>query len=243
MSPLLRAEFRKLRWTRSLWALPLAGVVISVVAGTVLVVAFKRPDIASHLSEHGPLRFGISNVGLVITLLGIRLIGDEFQHRTLAPTLLRAPNRTRLLLAKVVVAVAAAAAVTAVVYTLVIPSALVVLGARDLLMTVDAAATAALFGRVVLAMALLAALGVGLAGAIRNRTVALIAFVLGTTLGESIVGGLLRIPEYMPSPLVDVAVSGRAADGVTPVAAFALLAALAGAAIGAAVVSMRGDVG
>ena len=84
MNPILRSELRKLRFTRSLSALPLAGIAISVVAATVLITSFKAPDIASRLSDHGPLRFGPTNVGLLLLLFGVRLFTDETNHRTLA---------------------------------------------------------------------------------------------------------------------------------------------------------------
>lgn len=243
MNALLRAEVRKLRWTRSLWGLALAGVLISIVSGTLLVVAFRPAEIANRLSLHGPLRFGISNVGLVVALLGIRILGDEMHHRTLAGALLRQPARARFVLAKVLVAVFVAAAITVVIYAVMVPTTLVAVRARDLGMTIDAGATAALFGRVLVAMALLAAIGVGLAGAVRNRTVALIAFVLGITFGESIVGGLFKIPQYMPGALVNALVSGGRGDDVAPMLAVLCLAALAAVAVGAAVAVTSRDVG
>jgi hypothetical protein len=243
MRALLRAEIRKLRWTRSMWGLALAGVLISVVSGTILVVAFKPAEIAGRLSLHGPLRFGISNVGLVVALLGIRVLGDELQHRTLAATLLREPNRVRVLLAKVLVATGLGAVMTVVIYALVVPTTLLAVRVRDLPMVIDAGATLAVFARVLIAMALLGAIGVGLAGAVRNRTVALIAFVLGITFGESIVGGLLKIPRYMPGELVNALVSGGRGAAVAPALAAFILAALAAVAVGAAVAVTGRDVG
>jgi hypothetical protein len=243
MRALLRAEIRKLRWTRSMWGLALAGVLISVVSGTILVVAFKPAEIAGRLSLHGPLRFGISNVGLVVALLGIRVLGDELQHRTLAATLLREPNRVRVLLAKVLVATGLGAVMTVVIYALVVPTTLLAVRVRDLPMVIDAGATLAVFARVLIAMALLGAIGVGLAGAVRNRTVALIAFVLGITFGESIVGGLLKIPRYMPGELVNALVSGGRGAAVAPALAAFILAALAAVAVGAAVAVTGRDIG
>src|SRR5689334_16166937 len=114
MTALLRAERRKLTYTRSFWLLPAVGIAISVVAATVLVAAFKQGELASHLSGHGPLRFGASNAGLVIALCAIRVFGDETHHGTLASTLIRRPNRHQLLAVKAIVAVAIAVAVTVV---------------------------------------------------------------------------------------------------------------------------------
>jgi ABC-type transport system involved in multi-copper enzyme maturation permease subunit len=242
MTASLRAELRKLTRTRSLVALPVAGLVIAAIGTVVFMAAGKATEIPARLSEYGPLRFGPSNFGLLLAVFGVRLFADESQHRTLAATLIRTPNRLRVLAAKVLVAAGVAAAFCAAVYLIVIPVTLVGLSMRGLTMAVDAGATAALFGRVVVATVLLTALGVAVGTAVRNRTVALVAVIVWFALAEDLIGGLLHIKRFLPSAAMQSLVSASASAGTTaPVGALLLLAVVATALV-AAVVALRTDV-
>jgi ABC-type transport system involved in multi-copper enzyme maturation permease subunit len=238
----MRAELRKLRHTRSLLAVPLAGVVLAV-AGTVLLLVVGKPgDIAGTLSAHGPLRFGPTNFGLILVVFGVRVFADETQHRTLAGTFVRVPDRRRVLAAKALLAAATAAVFTIVVYALVIPITVVGLGLRDLHMTYDLPATAALLARVSVAVVLLTTFGVAVGAALRNRTVALVSVLVWFTLAEDVLGGVLRIERFLPSAAFRSLVSADA-SGPTPAgtAVLLLLVLVAGAACAAAV-STRRDV-
>lgn len=242
MKALLRSELRKVRWTRSLWMLPLVGVALNVIAATVLITAFKAEEFASHLSEHGPLRFGATNVGLFVVLFGIRVFGDEVQHQTLTATLVRQPHRTRVFAAKAALAAGMALLMTAAIYALVVPITVLAAGARDLPMTFDVGTTVALFGRVCVAMVLSALLGVGLATLARNRTIALVAFLLWITLGETIIGGLLKIPRYMFGAAVQSVVSAGGSDVLPVASALALLLIVVGALTGGGLIALRRDI-
>ena len=242
MTPILRAELRKLRLTRSLWLLLLAGVAISVVAGTVLVTSFPESELGRRLSEHGPLRFGPSNIGLLLVIFGIRLWGDETHHGTLASTFVDLPARGRVLAAKAVVAVGAAVGVTAAIYALVVPVTVIAVDQRGFGMTMDAGATAALFGRVTAAMALSTLLGLVVATIVRNRTAALVGAAVWIMLAEQLIGSILEAPELLPT----AAVSGLVSDGgagylAAPSAGLLLAATTAALGIGA-LASLRRDV-
>src|SRR4051794_10080935 len=104
MNATLRAELRKLARTRSLLAVPIAGLVIAAVGAVVVVSAGKAAEMPTRLAEYAPLRFGPSNFGLLLAVFGVRLFADEVQHRTLAATLIRTPDRRRVLIAKVLLA-------------------------------------------------------------------------------------------------------------------------------------------
>jgi ABC-2 type transport system permease protein len=242
MTASLRAELRKLTGTRSLLAVPVAGLVIAVLGTIVLLTAGKASEIPARLSEYGPLRFGPTNFGLLLVVFGVRLFADEGQHHTLAATMIRTPKRGRVLVAKVSVVVGVSGAFCLAVYLIVIPMTLVGLSIRGLTMTVDAATTAALFGRVAVAMALLAALGVGVGCAVRNRTVALVAVIVWFALVEDLVGGLLHLHRFLPSAAVRSLVSASATAPTTaPVGALLLLAVVA-TTLGAATIALRRDI-
>lgn len=243
MTTLLRAELRKLRLTRSLWAVPVGGALLSIV-GSVLVISFFKPqDLAQNLSEHGPLRFGPTNVGLILIVFAIRVFADETQHHTLASTYIAAPRRRRVLAAKAVVVASVAAGFCPAVFGLVVPITLIGVGARDLAMTADLADTGWLLLRSMVAMTLTAVLGVALAALVRNRAVVLVATLVWLALLENLVGALLKIPEVLPGAVVGALVSGTGGRGALgPGTAAVVLLATAAAAMVAALARLNDDV-
>jgi hypothetical protein len=243
MSTTWRAEVRKLRHTRSLWAVPVVGAVVSVIGAGLFTSFLEVADLADRLSEHGPLRFGPTNTGLLLAVLAIRIVGDEDHHQTLPATYIATPERHRVLGAKAAVAVASSVAFCVAVLGSILAVTLVGIEARDLPMTVDAGATAGLFARTTLAMTLLAVLGVGVATAIRNRTVALLSVVVWLVLLEDIFGSLLKVPELLPGSAVQALVSGDGGpDALAAAPAAAVLALFAAAALAIAAVTVRRDV-
>lgn len=243
MTTTWRAEVRKLRSTRSLWAVPVIGALVSVVGAGLFISFLSVEDLASRLSAHEPLRFGPTNTGLILLVLAIRIAGDEDHHQTLPATYIATPDRLRVLAAKAAVAAAATIAFCVAVLAAVLVISLVGIEVRDLPMTVDLGATGALFARETLAMVLTALLGVALATAIRNRTVALVSVLLWLILFEDLFGSLLKVPELLPG----AAVSGLVSDNAGPEAlaagpAAAVLATFVVAALAAAAITVRRDV-
>lgn len=212
MSTALRAEWLKVRFTRSLLALLAIGLVVTV-AGAVVTISFFRPEeIPGRLSAFSPLRFGPTNVGLVLLLFAIRVFADETHHGTIAATYLATPDRQRVLRAKLVLAALGALAFCAVAFVLAVPASIIGAGLRDLPMVTDIATTSALMGRTVVAMTLLAVLGTAVAAAGRNRTVVLVGAIAWLALLENIAGALTRAPELLPGALVQ----GLVTDGAGP---------------------------
>ena len=98
MSGLVRGELIKLRTTRTALGftaavviLTLAIVLITILAGDPRTVADKR----------GALAVG-SGTSALLLVFGVVGAGAEYRHRTLAPALLVAPGRGRLLAARVI---------------------------------------------------------------------------------------------------------------------------------------------
>jgi ABC-type transport system involved in multi-copper enzyme maturation permease subunit len=98
MSNLIRGELIKLRTTRTalgfaaaVAVLTLAIVLISILSGDPRTVADKRSALAVG-----------SVVSALLLIFGVVGAGAEYRHRTLAPALLIAPGRGRLLAARVV---------------------------------------------------------------------------------------------------------------------------------------------
>ena len=107
MTALLRAELLKLRTTRTY-----AVFVAEALAATLLVVGLNA---ASQKPGHGhDLRnlFAADAAGWFALLLGAVVTTGEWRHRTIAGTFLAAPDRARVLAAKVAVSAAAGIALS-----------------------------------------------------------------------------------------------------------------------------------
>jgi hypothetical protein len=242
MSDLLRAELCKLRFTRSLLAVPLAGVVIAAI-GSVVMITAEKSAVADALSAHGPLRFGPSNFGLLALLLAVRLFGDEVHHNTLGSTFIGTPRRDRVAAAKAILAVSAAVVLTAAVAAIVVPVPAIGASVRSLPMVMDYGAVLTLLVRTTGAMALFALLGLAVAVAVRNRTVAVVGVLLWIAMAEDVIGGALHVHDQLPS----AAFRGMVAGGADPAlpgttASFVTLAAITLGAWVLATVALRRDV-
>lgn len=241
MTNALRSEYRKLIHTRSLLAVLLVGLLIAVV-GTCLFLAVGKPDeIAARLSDHGPLRFGPANFGLLFVLFGVRLFTDETQHHTITSTYTRTPDRRQVLAAKTVIASAAAVLFTLMVNVLVIPITAAGLRIRDLEMAYDLGPTAALAGRVTSAMVLFTTLGLFVGAVLRNRTVALVAVLVWFALAETVAGSLLHVERFLPGPVFQDLVTADALHSSAPLASLILFTIVTATATVAAV-AIRRDV-
>lgn len=238
-----RAEVRKLRYSRSLWAIPVVGALVSVVGSGLFISLIKVSEFADRLSEHGPLRFGPTNTGLLLAVLAIRIVGDEDHHGTLPATYIATPSRVRVLAAKAAVAIAATLTFCIVVLGSVLAVTLVGIEVRHVPMVVDTGATAALFARTALAMSLMALVGVALATAIRNRTVVLISVLVWLILIEDLLGSLFKVPELLPGAAARALVTADAGpEALAAAPAAAVLALFAAAALAVAAVTVRRDV-
>lgn len=181
MSALLQAELLKLRTTRTFFALVGASLALSLLV--VVLVALIGDDFTKKDVRD---LFTADFTGLFIILLGVIGMAGEWRHRTITSTVLAAPNRLRLLTAKMLSYAAAGVVLSLIVTLTIMVVGTVILSARG----AETAATADLFDvlwRNLLVAGLVGALGVGIGAVIRNQIVAIVgvlfvAFVLEPTL-------------------------------------------------------------
>jgi len=181
VSALLRAELLKLATTRTFVALVGAALALSllvVVLVSILSDNFTEDD-ARDL-------FTADFTGMFITLLGVIGMAGEWRHRTITSTVLAAPDRIKLLSAKVISYAAAGVVLSLIVTLTIMLVGTIILSARGEVTAAPADLIDVLWRNLLIA-ALLGALGIGIGGVLRNQIVAIVgvlfvAFVLEPTL-------------------------------------------------------------
>jgi ABC-2 type transport system permease protein len=180
VTPLLRAELLGLRTTRTFAALVGSALVLSLLV--VVLTALLGEDLTK---DDVRSLFTNDFVGVFILLLGVIGMAGEWRHRTIATTVLAAPDRARLLTAK-----ALSYAVAGAVLSLVVTAAMMAIGSLILSsrgeVTLGVGDLADLLWRDVALAALFGALGVCVGGLVRNQVAAIVgllvfAFVLEPT--------------------------------------------------------------
>lgn len=177
---LIRAEGRKLLTTRTPWVLAAVAVVVPVLMITVTSLAGGgTPELSTSPQAQRLLMLtAIGDASVLAMILGVLIMGGEHRHGTIVPTTLAVPRRWPVLAAKVAVAAVAGLLLTAlwagaafgVGY-----AAISAQGGELLLGAEEIARTWALQG---LLVAALAAVALGVAAAVRNQTVALVAVLI-----------------------------------------------------------------
>lgn len=193
MSVLLRAELLKLRTTRTFATLVAAALVLSM-----LVVGLSAALTDEFPGGQARDLFTADFTGLFITLLGVMGMAGEWRHRTITGTVLAAPDRLRLLAAKVL-----SYAVAGVVLSLIVTVAIMVLGtvilaARDIA-TLSLGELADVLWRNLLVAALFGALGVCIGGLLRNQVVAIVGIlVVGFALEPALLAVVPEVGRLLP---------------------------------------------
>lgn len=204
MSRALSSELLKLRTTRTFYALvgSSLGLVLLIVG-----VGAATGDWDGNITPPGVDLLGVAGLAQMFALvLGILAVTSEFRHGTITPSLLVVPDRNRLMSAKLVVHLLAGLAFGVLTVGLTLVLASVVFGMRD----IDAGITGEVIledgvGNV-LAIALYAALGVGIGAVVRNQ----VGAIVGTLAYVFVIEGLLTI-----IPGVDDAIEKYGLNGVT----------------------------
>lgn len=219
-----RSEYTKQFTTAGWWVL---GIVLVVyVAFTAGVLAFVFGGVASGrltgasgpaLAAEGvpPLIYSsASAVGYVFPLLvGTLMVTTEFRHKTLTPTFLSTPRRGVVLLGKFAVGI-----LVGVLYGILGSLAAIATGAGVLsIFGIDTALTSpdtwVLVGRMLLAFALWAVVGIGVGTVVRNQVAAIVIVLAVTLFIEPIIrtlGGVVEgfgeVVKWFPSAASDALV-------------------------------------
>jgi ABC-2 type transport system permease protein len=237
MTRLLHAELLKLRTTRTFVAL--AGCAVAVALLVVILAATLVP--VDKIGLHDLLLSNPS--GIFIWLLGAIGITGEWRHRTIASSVLAAPDRVRLLTAKTL-----AYALAGIVVSLVVTASMMLAG--SLIVSGRGGATLGLveladvLWRNLTVAALLAALGVGVGALLRNQIVTVTALLLlGFAIEPLLLPLIPEIVRFGPTVGAPSAILGTDYPGVSTLApglAVAVSVAWASAAFAAGAALLRG---
>jgi ABC-2 type transport system permease protein len=190
----VRTELLKLRTTR------LAAGLLALAAGLTTLVALILSSGAGTgdsyipaLSSAEGLRAILTNTGfamLVATVFGVTIATGEFRNQTVTDTYLDEPNRTRILVAKMVAAAVVGLLFGLVASVIATAVGVAVAAGKGYQIAIGAGTIAAYAGGAVLACGLLAAVGVGVGALLRGQLPALIAVFVWVMAVEQVVGGV-----------------------------------------------------
>jgi ABC-2 type transport system permease protein len=181
MTNLLRAEWIKFRSVRSTWVLTGVAVGLAMVIAGIAAGA----DDGRHRTVE-TLAVSSTFVFILLLVMGIQFIGQEYRFGTIRATFTAVPNRTMVVAAKTIfgVVVGAVAALVAFAGSFVVAS--IVLAGEDRSIPLDSRFVETLTAYVVVA-ALSVALGIGVGAVTRNPAVGIAILLIEMLLLESLV--------------------------------------------------------
>jgi ABC-type transport system involved in multi-copper enzyme maturation permease subunit len=179
MIALLRGELLKLRTTRTFTAL------VGVALGMSLLVLVLTTTLWQKRFDETIVRdlFGDQLTGLFVLLLGVMGMAGEWRHGTIASSVLAAPDRLRLLAAKLISYAVAGAILSLIVTVAIMLVGTIILSIRNKT-TLDLGALLDVLWRNLVAAAYLGALGVCLGALLRNQVAALVGVLIVASIVE-----------------------------------------------------------
>lgn len=184
MSRLLAAEVLKLRTTRTFLVFVLAALALSLLVSILTAALTDSPtgeDAAS--AAYADLS------SVFILLLAIVATTGEWRHRTIAGTVLAAPDRVRLIVAKALAYAGAGVALSLLVSICTYVAALLILSSRGEV-TPDFGDWLDLVWRSLVFAAYVGALGVGIGAIVRNQPAAIVIVLVAALAVEPALSGL-----------------------------------------------------
>jgi hypothetical protein len=224
MSATLRAEFLKLRTTRT--AAGLAGLAVAVTALISTLEAATagtgRGMAIPSLATPAGLRDALASTGFALiaaAVLGTVITAGEFRHKTATGTYLDQPDRNRVLAAKAIVAAAAGALAGLAAAATATGIGLGFAAARGYPLALPAATIARYGAGAVLGAGLLAAAGAGAGSLIRHQAGAIIAVFAWGFAVELVVGGTATaVAPYLPYTAAALMAGVTSGGGMPPIA-------------------------
>ena len=198
MTDQLLSELRKMRSTRTNLGL-LAGMVALILL-TVLLTGFisEERDLAEVENQYAVLSAGTS-AALFAALIGVMAITSEFRHGTIRPTFVVTPQRSRVVVAKVLASLLMGVLFGLAAIGLSFGIGYAVLAVRDIPLALSTRDVLWLVLGTPVLTAAWAALGVGLGALLRNQVFAVIGLIVWAMVIDNLLRGLVpSIGGYTP---------------------------------------------
>jgi ABC-2 type transport system permease protein len=218
MTDTLRAEYRKLVTTRIWWVLLLAMAGYMLFIAAIMAFALTvdpssgvETDLPAATMDDATIAITIytlsASLGFVFPLLvGVMSVTGEFRHHTITPTLLAEPDRTRLIVAKLLASVPLGLVFGLVGALATTGTGAAVLALMDHPTLLTDLAVLGTVGRTVLALTVWCVLGVGLGCVLTNQVLAIVAVLAFTQFVEPLarllfgqVEALSGVGAYLPA--------------------------------------------
>jgi ABC-2 type transport system permease protein len=215
VTDLVRSELLKIRTTRG-WYVYLGLIVLLVGIGVSGDVGTAEDFVRGTAEYQRALVEGAGFALLFALILAITVVTTEFRHGTITPTLLLAPRREHVVVAKAIAAVIVSVgfALLALLTLLVVGSIwLAAVGADNRLADPDVLGAAA---KLLLAAPIWALVGIGVGVLVQSQVAALVGALIWIFIAETIIVALLELidagglSDYLPFQALD------AADGTNP---------------------------
>ncbi|WP_208020539.1 ABC transporter permease [Labedella phragmitis] len=229
----IRAETAKITTTRMWWVLALVLFVYVLSLSGGLGALFGAGSTGSlpggttgEIPTTGlpPLLYSFaSSVGYVFpVLLGALAVTGEVRHQTLTPTFLATPRRGLVLAAKLVVLLGFGALFGIIGLVASVGGGAGALALFDIDTELGSTDTWAMFARVVLAMALWAAVGIGLGSVVTNQVAVIVIVIAFTQFVEPVLRSVGALAEW----IADIVrfLPGAASDALVGTSVFGMMA-------------------
>jgi ABC-2 type transport system permease protein len=233
MSALLHAELLKLRTTRTF------AVVVGTAAALSLILVALGAILGEETDPHA--LFTNTSITYIIVLLSAIGMTGEWRHRTITGSVLAAPNRLRLLIAKALAASAAGVVLSLLVTVATMVVGTLVLDARGE-ETLGLGGLADVLWRNLAVAALLGPLGVAVGALVRNQVVTIVGLIaVAAVIEPALTQAVPAVGRFGPLAGAPGGVLGGADTGalLAPGLALAVLTAWALAAFASAAWRLR----
>jgi ABC-2 type transport system permease protein len=230
MKEQLRSEVTKLRSTRSVYWVALAAVGMALMAVTA-VSGQSAEELARPLWEQQFWFLG-TFTKLLIVVVGIRIVTDEYRFGTILPTFVYEPRRWKVVVAKAIVGMGAGLIIAVIAQAALIAGGLIMFSLTGNELVIDDRGIQAIAGSV-LAGVLWGGVGVAIGAIVRNQVAAIVgSFVWLMALEEIVAGRLGDLADYLPGSagfgLVLAAPDGGALWSALVLAGYAIVGTAAG---------------
>jgi ABC-2 type transport system permease protein len=216
----IRSEWIKLRSARSNFVLLILATA-EPVAMTLLLAFTVQPEDVTAEDTFGLLLVGDYIGQLLLGVLGVLVIGQEYRHTTIRVTFTADPKRTRVMTAKAVVVAATGLVVggVATVFSYVLGNA--ILTSRDMELVLEGSTQLRALAGAVILFALYGLVGLGLGAVIRATAGAITLLVVWPLIVESIISGFFpKVGRWLPftagSQLMSTSSTFDPAEALTP---------------------------